>query len=106
MLGTGTVKRGEWTLLLLRSPGEQPIAAGVLLLDLATDRLYIRLRDDLVDLDPDVTLIWELLESDLVEKAAEMGGANVLRWLEDEGSNTILAGHRRELEMIRPELAL
>src|SRR4051812_22175038 len=106
MLGTGTARRGEWMLVLLRSPGEQPIARGVLLLDLATDRLYVRLTNDIVDLDPDVTVVWELLESDLVDKAAEMGGANVMRWLEDEGSNTISAGDRRELQMTRPEMAL
>ena len=47
MFGTRTVKRGEWTLLLLRAPGAQPIAGGVLLLDLSNDRLYVRLRTDL-----------------------------------------------------------
>jgi hypothetical protein len=106
MLGTGTVKGGQWTLLFLRSPGRDPIRGGVLLLDLTTDRLYVRLRNDLTELDPDVALIWEFLESDLVDKAAEMGGTKVIEWLEEERSNTISAGDRRELEMRRPEAAV
>src|SRR3954467_9904182 len=106
MLGTGTVKRGEWTLLLLRRPGEQPIAGGVLLLDLTDDKLYVRLRTDLLDLDPDVALVWDELESDLIDKAAEMGGLNLIQWLEQEASNTILTGERQEVQMTRPEPAL
>ena len=93
-------------MLFLRSPGRDPIPGGVLLLDLTTDRLYVRLRNDLTELDPDVALIWEFLESDLVDKAAEMGGTKVIEWLEEEGSNTISAGDRRELEMRRPEAAV
>jgi putative nucleotidyltransferase with HDIG domain len=106
MLGTGRVIRGQWTLLLLRSPGAQPMPCGVLLLDPTTDRLYVRLSKDLVNLDPDVALIWKFLEADLIDKATELGGVNVLRWLEDEGSNTVSVSDRRELEMGRPELAL
>lgn len=100
------MKSGEWALVLLRAPGTQPIPGGVLLLDLAADRLYVRVRDDLVDLDPDVTIVLELLTSDLVEKAAEMGGLHVMRWLEEEGSHTISLGDRQQLQMTLPELAL
>jgi putative nucleotidyltransferase with HDIG domain len=106
MLGARTAKRGEWTLLLLQLPGEQPIPGGVLVLDPTDDRLYVRLRTDLADIDPDVALVWDELEADLIQKAAEMGGLNVMRWLEEEASNTILTGDRQEIQMARPEHAL
>ena len=106
MLGTRTVRRGEWTLLLLRSPGLQPIPGGVLLRDLSDDMLYVRLRTDLTDLDPDVALVWEMLEPDLTDKAAEMGGLNLLQWLQEEGSNTIAIGDMHSIRMTRPEDAL
>ena len=106
MLGTRTVRRGEWTLLLLRSPGLQPIPGGVLLRDLSDDMLYVRLRTDLTDLDPDVALVWEMLEPDLTDKAAEMGGLNLLQWLQEEGSNTIAIGEMHSIRMTRPEDAL
>lgn len=106
MLGTRTVKRGQWTLLLLRPPGEQPIPGGVLLVDPTSDRLFVRLRTDLVEIDPDVALVWDELESDLIQKAAEMGGMNVMRWLEQEASNTILTGDKQEVQMTSPEHAL
>src|SRR3954453_1716915 len=35
-----------------------------------------------------------------------MGGFNLMRWLEQEGSNTILTGERQEVQMTRPEHAL
>src|SRR5437763_6243872 len=104
MLGTQTVRRGEWSLLLLRPPGEQMIPGGVLLLDPVSDKLYVRLRTDLVDLDPDVLLIWEELEADLMQKAAEMGGSNVLDWLEGEASHTISTSERQHLQITSPDL--
>ena len=48
----------------------------------------LRLRTDLVDLDADVALVWDMLESDLRDKAAEIGGTNLMQWLQEEGSKT------------------
>lgn len=106
MFGTRTVRRGEWTLLLVREPGSEPKSGGVLLLDLSDDMLYVRLRTDVTDLDPDVALVWDVLESDLTDKAAEMGGLKLLDWLQEEGSNTISIGDRQQIRMSRPEDAL
>jgi hypothetical protein len=70
-----TVRQGEWTLLLLRAPGLQPIAGGVLLLDLTDNMLWFRLRTDLTDLAPDLALVWDLLEVDLTDKRPRWAGS-------------------------------
>ena len=102
MLSDPDLKRGEWTLLLLREPGRPPIPGGVLLLNPTDDSLYIRLRTDIAPVDEDIALVWEELQSDLLERAAEMGGAAVMQSLE-EASNTIVTGDRQQVLITHPE---
>ena len=86
-------RRGEYVRLQLG-----PHDIGVLLLDPASGRLYLRLREHWEDLDGDIELL-ELLEEDLRRRAAEMGGEDLLRWMEDTLSNALLITGREEVEV-------
>jgi HD-like signal output (HDOD) protein len=97
MNGAGTIKHGEWMLLLMQLPGQEPQPVGILLLDSAADKLYVRLSDlNLEEMDPDVAEVWNLLGSDLEQQSREMGGLGVFRHLENEASLTFTVGNRRE----------
>jgi SOS-response transcriptional repressor LexA len=67
----------------------------VLLVDLASDRAWIRLRERYEDLAEaeDAEVLAEL-EADLRQRAVEMGAAAWLTWLEDSVSNTLRIGDR------------
>jgi SOS-response transcriptional repressor LexA len=91
---TGTVlaaRTAELRLLELVLPGQDGEVCGVLLFDSSEERLGVRLRRDwdaLTEDENDLEVL-ELLEEDLRQKSAEMGGAAFLGYLEDTLSNTI-----------------
>jgi putative nucleotidyltransferase with HDIG domain len=99
-------KRCEWTLLVLRLPGQSPKPAGILLLDPTADRLYVRLRDDLLGIDEDVAQVFEELGPDLEQLSQDMGGENLLRLLEDQASLTFQVEDRQEIQMASVEETL
>lgn len=74
----------------------QPI--GVLLIDPASNRVWIRMRARFDDLaDPEDAEVLEALEEDLRARAAEMGAEALLAWLEDSLSNAVRITARREI---------
>ena len=83
-------KRGEFSVLLSDLPGYGVKTIGVLLLDPASDLLYVRLRRDwhAVAEEEDTEVLAEL-SGDLELLARERGGAAVFAHLESEASQSI-----------------
>lgn len=73
--------------------GAPPVPAGILLLDPAADRLYVRLRRDWERIaDPGDAEVFAALGEDLEAKARELGAAQVLEFLTGTLSNTLRIG--------------
>jgi SOS-response transcriptional repressor LexA len=89
-------RAARYSLLTVELPGQQPVTAGVLLEDPATDAVHIRLRRDWEQLAAEEAEVLSLLEDDLLASAAQMGAAQFLAQLEDTLSNTIRISDRRE----------
>jgi SOS-response transcriptional repressor LexA len=83
--------------LTVNLPAREEVVAGVLLEDLATDQLHVRLRRDWDVLAPEESDVLSALEDDLTAKAQESGAASVLAFLEDTLSNFIRIGDRRQI---------
>ncbi|MEO8026002.1 MAG: S24 family peptidase, partial [Bryobacteraceae bacterium] len=89
-----------YSILSIDLPGANGLAAGVLLEDPSSDRLYLRLRRDWAALVEDGTLaeddaeVLETLEHDLNAKSSELGAARFLALLEDSLSNAIRIADR------------
>src|SRR5581483_11643962 len=83
-------KSGEYSLLLSDLPGHGVQTIGVLLLNPATDTLYVRLRRDWTAIasEEDAEVL-EGLENDLSSKARAGGGAVLLEHLETVASQSI-----------------
>jgi SOS-response transcriptional repressor LexA len=77
------------SLLQLALPGEAPVNIGVLLEDVAADRLYVRLRRDWDLLAPQEADVLAELEADLEAQATRAGAAGVMRQLTESLSNVI-----------------
>ena len=88
-----------WSLLELARPGASPLPLGILLLDDATGRLTLRMRDvsGIDDLAEEETDILEYLEGDLRAKASESGGKALLDFLEDSLSGFFRISDRTTL---------
>jgi len=82
--------RGVYAILQTALPDRPLTNIGVLLLDPANDKLYMRLRTDLEKLagDEDAEVL-ALVEEDFEQKLEEMGGEVFLRLLEDTLSNAL-----------------
>jgi SOS-response transcriptional repressor LexA len=88
--------KAEYSVLELALPGRAPVKFGVLLLDPATDALYLRLREDLNELaGPEDAEVLQALSEDVAARARELGGRRVLETLEDSLSNALRIGERR-----------
>jgi SOS-response transcriptional repressor LexA len=105
---------GEYVVLEMASPPQTPANLGVLLLDPASDRLWIRMRRDfspwlrpqpidsqrdsedgvIDELDPGLL---PLLEDDMRQEAARLGGAAWLESLENSLSNILRVSGRRQV---------
>src|SRR5579884_2387112 len=88
-------KPAEFSLLSAELPGQRPQPIGVLLLDPSSNNLYVRLRRDwhTIASDEDTEVLAEL-EDDLNAKAREMGGDELLRFLEENASATLRVSDR------------
>src|ERR1700689_4069636 len=71
--------------------------AGVLLTAPSQDRLYLRLRRDWEEIAPEEAEVLTLIESDLTSKAAELGAASLLAYLEGTLSNVLRLGERHSV---------
>jgi len=87
-------RQGQYVVIQADLPSGALRPIGVLLLDPSSGRAWIRLRPRFDDLTDDTEVLDEL-ESDLRMKAAESGGAELLRALEDTLSNTIRISDRQ-----------
>jgi SOS-response transcriptional repressor LexA len=85
------------SILQLALPGEAPVNIGVLLEDVAADRLYLRLRRDWDLIAPDEADVLSELAADLESRASEIGAARLLERLTDTLSNTIGLTDPREV---------
>lgn len=83
-----------YVVLEIAPPESGARPAGVLLIDPATDRGWVRLRADFSSLTDD-TEVLDALESDLRAKLAEQGAEAVLREMEDSLSNVLRISERR-----------
>ncbi len=88
---------GRISVLQLQLPGQGLVNAGVLLEDLTTDRLYLRVRRDWDAIAADEATVLSELESDLAAKARELGASQVLGRLQDTLSNTLRISDPREV---------
>ncbi len=91
-------REGTYVVLEACLPGRGSKPAGVLLLDLSSDRAWVRLRGRFDDLADD-TEFWDGLEVDLRAKSAEAGAEALLRSLEDSLSNVLRVSERRTVEV-------
>lgn len=87
-------RQGEFVILEASLPASRPRPVGVLLIDPASDRAWVRLRPRFNDLTDD-TEVFDELENDLRAKAVESGAAALLRSLEDTLSNAIRISERQ-----------
>src|SRR5690242_7181830 len=96
-MAIATTQAGRFSLLQLQMPGSAAVAAGILLQDPVSDRLYIRLRRDWDLIATSESEVLSELEADLMAKALESGAARVLDHLRDTGSNTLTISEPREV---------
>ena len=97
VLSIDAQRRGEYAVLQLAWPGRPVRNIGVLLLDPATDRGWVRFTpewDDETDAD-----VLAALQEDFEDKLREMGAAALLNWLEDTLSNTLLLTARDTVQV-------
>ena len=89
-------REGVYVLLEACLPGRAACPIGVLLVDPATDRGWLRLRERFDDLaDGEDAEVLEALEGDLRRRLAETGASAWLSWMEDSLSNTLRLGERQ-----------
>lgn len=91
-------REGFYVVLDAALPGSAPRAAGVLLIDPATDRGWVRLLSDFSALTDD-TEVFDALETDLRGKLAEQGAQSVLASLEESLSNVLRISERRAVQV-------
>lgn len=87
-------RQGAWVLLEMALPGQAPRPAGVLLVDPAGDRGYLRWRPDVASLGDDDTEVFETMEEGLRERLDSLGATGCLEWMEDTLSNALRVSQR------------
>ena len=91
------LKRAECSFVDLHLPGARPETVGVFLLDLLTNQLHMKFRKDWNEVAPQERDVLELLEADLNGKAEELGGNEVLSYLEEHWSNVLRISNREPM---------
>jgi phage repressor protein C with HTH and peptisase S24 domain len=101
-------RRGYWSLLEVAQPGRRPVPYGVVLVDGDSGKLSIRTRELSIfeDLDDDEYDVLDAMSEDLEQKAGEMGGVELLEWLEDGASNFLRVSDRAPIAYSSEEAAL
>jgi phage repressor protein C with HTH and peptisase S24 domain len=92
--GLLTTHEGRYAILEADLPSSGLIPLGVLLQDPEADSLYIRLRPDVWEFAGEDAEVLELLQEDLMAKAAEMGAEALFAWLEDTLSGSLRITNR------------
>ena len=89
-------RQGTYVLLEAALPGRLPLNIGVLLMDPATDRGWVRMRAQYhLFADSEDAEVLEALEEDIRRKVSETGAEAYLRSLEDSLSNALGVSHRQ-----------
>jgi len=88
-------RQGTYVLLEAVLPGEAPRHIGIILIDPATDRGWVKLRGRYDFAAPEDAEVLEAVEADLRDKLAEMGAEACLQSLEDSLSNVLRVGERQ-----------
>jgi SOS-response transcriptional repressor LexA len=83
--------------LTVEVPGIVSANAGVMLVDPSMNALHVRLRRDWEEIAPEEAEVLDALQYDLESKAAEMGAARLLGWLEDSLSNVVRISEPRDV---------
>jgi SOS-response transcriptional repressor LexA len=93
-------RQGTYVLLEAALPGRPVQPAGVILTDPATDRGWIRFREDFSDIaEPEDAEVLAAMGSHLEDLIAEGGAEKCLAFLEDTASNTIRISQRRAVDV-------
>jgi SOS-response transcriptional repressor LexA len=91
-------RSGTYVLLEAALPGKNPRNIGVLLVDPATGRGWVRLLEDWENVaEPEDAEVLEALQDDLRARIAEMGGERCLEFLEDCCSNVVRVSQRQSV---------
>jgi SOS-response transcriptional repressor LexA len=91
-------RQGTWVLLEAALPGRAPSGIGILLLDPATGRGWLRLRANYEAIaDAEDAEVFSALEGDLRARMEETGAEAVLAFLEDCCSNVLRIGERQSV---------
>src|SRR5215831_396636 len=80
---------GRLSILEVEKPGGDVIPVGVLLIDPAQDKLYVRVRRDWDGVLPEEAEVLEAMEKGLTDLAADVGAGALLAHLQDTLSNTL-----------------
>jgi SOS-response transcriptional repressor LexA len=91
-------RQGAYVLVEACFPGRPPQNAGVLLIDSATDRGWVRFRQRFDDIaDPEDAAVMEAMEGHFRDAIAETGAETWLRQMEDSCSHAIRVSERKYL---------
>jgi SOS-response transcriptional repressor LexA len=88
-MSVATLQPARLSILEAEPPDGPVFPVGVLLLDPEHDRLYVRVRRDWDNIQPEETEVLELMEQGLTETANDVGAAWLLDYLQDSLSNTL-----------------
>lgn len=100
-------RAGTYVVLEACLPERPPRNIGILLLDPASDRGWLRLREGFDDIAaPEDAEVLEAVEADLRQQLAEAGAEAVLRRFEDSLSNVLRIGERQSIEVVAFSRAL
>jgi SOS-response transcriptional repressor LexA len=93
-------RQGWYAVLEAALPGRAPENIGVLLIDPAADRGWVRLRPQFDDIaDPEDTEVLEAIEPHIARCLGESGAEAYLQSLEDSLSNVLRVSDRREVQV-------
>lgn len=106
MIPNDVVRNVEWTLVSVQQPAKAPSPAGVVVLDPDSDELHIRLLPELTGTDRDMGEFWRDLPGYLSQRSREVGGAQLLEWLETVASHVVQLSARSSIATDNPREAL
>ncbi len=93
-------RMAEWVVLQLQYPGRELRPAGILLFDSQNDQLHLSLRNLVADEnEEDLMEVWSELAEDFRSKIQELGGTQVLEWLEADASHVVQLSARRQIKL-------
>ena len=88
----------DWLTVLVCVPGSTTEHAGILLLDKASNRLFVRLKTAPTDWPEDFAMVWDSFAEELNQLSTELGGDEAMAWLETTASNSIQVSDRQSFQ--------